>query len=76
MSLLGELNRRNVFRVAVLYAVSSWVLLQVEGLLFPMLSVPDWGQRLLMSSYTSRASFWATPIGLRGSSRTSIAVRT
>jgi TolB-like protein/Tfp pilus assembly protein PilF len=48
MSLLGELNRRNVFRVAMLYVVASWVLLQVAGLLFPMLSVPDWGQRLLL----------------------------
>ena len=48
MSLLDELNRRNVFRVAALYAVASWVLLQVAGLLFPMLSVPDWGQRLLL----------------------------
>jgi TolB-like protein/Tfp pilus assembly protein PilF len=48
MSLLGELNRRNVFRVAMLYAVAAWVLLQVAGLLFPMLSVPDWGQRLLL----------------------------
>jgi TolB-like protein/Tfp pilus assembly protein PilF len=47
MSLLRELNRRNVFRVATLYAVASWVLLQVAGLLFPMLSVPDWGQRLV-----------------------------
>jgi TolB-like protein len=47
MSLLVELHRRNVFRVAMLYAVASWVLLQVAELLFPMLSVPDWALRLL-----------------------------
>jgi len=34
MSLLGELKRRNVFRVAMFYAVASWVLLQVGDLLF------------------------------------------
>lgn len=48
MSLLSELKRRNVFRVAALYAVASWVLLQVGDLLFDALSVPDWGLRLLL----------------------------
>jgi TolB-like protein/Tfp pilus assembly protein PilF len=48
MSLLSELRRRNVFRIAALYAVSSWVLLQVGDLLFGALEVPPWGIRLLL----------------------------
>jgi TolB-like protein/tetratricopeptide (TPR) repeat protein len=48
MSLVSELKRRNVFRVAVLYAVASWVLLQVGDLLFSALNVPPWGIRLLL----------------------------
>jgi TolB-like protein len=48
MSLLGELKRRNVFRVAMFYAVAAWVLLQVGDLLFGALGVPPWGLRLLL----------------------------
>jgi TolB-like protein/Tfp pilus assembly protein PilF len=49
MALLSELKRRNVFRVALLYAVSAWVLLQVGDLLFDALDVPPWGLKLLLS---------------------------
>jgi TolB-like protein/Tfp pilus assembly protein PilF len=48
MSFISELKRRNVFRVAVLYGVASWVLLQVGDLLFGVLGVPPWGIRLLL----------------------------
>ncbi|HEX7375279.1 MAG TPA: hypothetical protein VF277_09895, partial [Steroidobacteraceae bacterium] len=48
MSFVSELKRRNVFRVAVLYGVASWVLLQVGDLLFGALAVPAWGIRLLL----------------------------
>jgi TolB-like protein/Tfp pilus assembly protein PilF len=48
MSFVAELKRRNVFRVAVLYGVASWVLLQVGDLLFGALGVPAWGIRLLL----------------------------
>ena len=48
MSFLSELKRRNVIRVAVLYGVASWVLLQVGDLLFGALGVPTWGIRLLL----------------------------
>jgi TolB-like protein len=48
MSLLGELKRRNVFRVAMFYAVVGWVLLQVGDLLFGALGVPPWGIKLLL----------------------------
>jgi adenylate cyclase len=48
MSFYSELKRRNVIRVAVVYAVASWVLLQVGDLLFGALGVPLWSIRLLL----------------------------
>jgi adenylate cyclase len=48
MSLFAELKRRNVFRVAMFYAVAGWVLLQVGDLLFGALGVPAWGLKLLL----------------------------
>ena len=41
MSFLTELKRRNVFRVAALYAVGSWLLLQVGDVLFEALRLDD-----------------------------------
>ncbi len=41
MSLFQELKRRNVIRVAVLYLVSSWVLLQLTDVLSSLLNVPE-----------------------------------
>ncbi len=41
MSLFEELKRRNVIRVAILYAVSSWVLLQLTDVLTSLLNVPE-----------------------------------
>ncbi|MGB5211801.1 MAG: hypothetical protein WBP60_14875, partial [Gammaproteobacteria bacterium] len=42
MSFFEELKRRNVVRVAVLYVVASWLILQVADVLFPNLGAPDW----------------------------------
>lgn len=42
MRLISELRRRNVFKVAVFYAVSAWFVLQVADVLFGLLDVPDW----------------------------------
>ena len=44
---LAELKRRKVIQTAVLYAVASWVLLQVAELLLDMLDVPPWGLKLV-----------------------------
>ncbi len=41
-NLFQELKRRNVFRVAGLYLVVSWLLLQVASLLEGALKLPDW----------------------------------
>jgi TolB-like protein/Flp pilus assembly protein TadD len=48
MSFVAELKRRNVFRVAVLYLVAGWVVLQVGDVVFPALGVPDWGLGLVL----------------------------
>ena len=42
MSFVGELKRRNVIRVAVLYFVSAWLLLQLTDVLSSLLPVPEW----------------------------------
>jgi TolB-like protein len=47
-SLFTELNRRNVLRVGVFYAVAGWLVLQVGQLLFEVLDVPPWGIKLVL----------------------------
>jgi TolB-like protein/Tfp pilus assembly protein PilF len=42
MSLYSELKRRNVFRVAIAYAVAAWLLIEVSATTFPLLNLPDW----------------------------------
>jgi hypothetical protein len=42
MSLFDELKRRRVFRVAVVYAATAFVVLQVADLLASGLGLPDW----------------------------------
>ena len=45
--IIGELKRRNVFRVAIAYVVVTWLLLQVVDILVPMLTLPEWVGRLV-----------------------------
>jgi len=40
--LIEEFKRRNVFRVAMAYAVVTWLLLQVAETAVPLLRLPDW----------------------------------
>lgn len=48
MSLFAELKRRNVIKVAVLYLVAAWVLLQVTEVLSSLLPVPEWAGALVV----------------------------
>jgi len=48
MSLIAELRRRNVFRMAGLYLVGAWLLVQVASTLFPAFDVPGWALRALV----------------------------
>ena len=41
-SFFSELRRRNVFRVALTYAVVAWLLLEIAGVFVPMLDAPEW----------------------------------
>jgi len=48
MSLFTELKRRNVFRMAALYAVASWLVMQVAEVVMTLAALPTWtGQALL-----------------------------
>jgi TolB-like protein len=40
--ILQELQRRNVFKVAMVYLIASWVLIQVAETTFPALQLPEW----------------------------------
>ncbi len=42
MSLMDELKRRNVFRVAVAYVVIGWIVAQVAEFAFENFGAPDW----------------------------------
>src|SRR5467141_3057971 len=41
----AELKRRNVVRMAGLYLVGAWLLVQVAGTVLPMFVAPDWFPR-------------------------------
>jgi len=41
MSFFEELKRRSVVRVAILYGVATWLILQIADVLFPNLGAPD-----------------------------------
>ena len=45
---LGELQRRNVYRVAVTYTVVSWVLIQIATQVFPFFAIPTWAVRAVI----------------------------
>ena len=44
----AELKRRNVYKVAVAYAVISWLVIQIATQVFPFFDVPNWAVRLVV----------------------------
>src|ERR1051325_7952986 len=44
----SELKRRNVYKVAVAYAVVAWLLIQAASILFPTFEVPPWVMKVLV----------------------------
>jgi hypothetical protein len=48
MSLITELKRRNVFRVAAAYGIVAWLLLEVASVILPALRLPEWTLTLLV----------------------------
>ena len=44
----AELKRRNVYKVAIAYAVVAWLLMQIASQIFPFFDIPSWGVRLVV----------------------------
>src|SRR5437763_2191072 len=44
----AELKRRNVYKVAVAYAVVAWLLIQIATQVFPIFEIPNWAGRLVV----------------------------
>jgi len=72
-SLFAELKRRNVYRVAVTYAVVGWVIAQIATQIFPFLEIPNWVVRLVIAlvvigfpiALVIAWAFEATPEGIK-----------
>ncbi len=47
---LGELKRRNVYKVAVAYAVVAWLLIQAASILFPTFDAPAWVMKVFVAA--------------------------
>src|SRR5712691_10760799 len=45
----GELKRRNVYKVAVAYAIVGWLVVQIATQVFPFLEIPNWVVRLVIA---------------------------
>src|SRR5258708_17184700 len=48
MNFFAELKRRNVYKVAVAYAVVAWLLIQIATQVFPFFEIPNWAVRLIV----------------------------
>ena len=69
----AELKRRNVYKVAVAYAVVGWLIIQVATQVFPFLEIPNWIVRLVIAlvaigfpiALVISWAFESTPDGIR-----------
>ncbi len=43
-----EAKRRNVYKVAIAYAIVAWLLIQVATQVFPFFEIPNWAVRLVV----------------------------
>src|SRR3989440_1072313 len=74
----AELKRRNVYKVAVAYAIVGWVIAQIATQIFPFLEIPNWVVRLVIAlvvigfpiALVIAWAFEATPEGIK---RTAVA---
>ena len=48
MGLFKELKRRNVVKVGVAYAVTTWVLMQLTDVVSDILALPEWAPKLIL----------------------------
>ena len=47
-SFFGELKRRNLYKVAVAYAILGWLLPRISTQVFPFLEIQSWVVRLVI----------------------------
>ena len=71
----AELQRRNVYKAAVAYAVFAWLLVQFATQVFPIFEIPSWVIRLIILLLIFGAPFavifaWAFEITPEGIKRT------
>jgi TolB-like protein/Tfp pilus assembly protein PilF len=48
MNFFAELKRRNVYKVAVAYAVVAWLLIQAASIFFPAFDAPPWAIKVFL----------------------------
>jgi TolB-like protein/Flp pilus assembly protein TadD len=48
-NIFTELKRRNVYKVAVAYAVVAWLLIQAASILFPTFEAPPWVMKVFVA---------------------------
>ena len=48
MGLGSELKRRNVFRMATLYVVAAWLIMQVAEVVVALAALPEWSGRIVL----------------------------
>src|SRR5207244_10335352 len=48
-SFFAEVKRRNVYKVAVAYAIVGWLVVQIATQVFPFLEIPTWVVRLVIA---------------------------
>jgi len=80
----AELKRRNVYKVAVAYAIVGWLLVQVATQVFPFFEIPNWAVRLIVLAIVigfpiSLVIAWAfelTPEGLKRTEDVDLATQT
>src|SRR2546423_15477357 len=67
----SELKRRNVYKVAVAYAVIFWLLIQAASIFFPAFDAPPWAMKvfivvLVLGFPIALVLSWAFEITLEG----------
>jgi TolB-like protein/Flp pilus assembly protein TadD len=72
---LAELKRRKVFRVAAVYLVGAWLLVQVAGTTFEPMGLPPWTLKLVITLAAlgfplACALAWAFDVTAKGIERT------
>jgi TolB-like protein len=77
-SFFAELKRRNVYKVAIAYAVVAWLLMQIATQVFPFLEIPNWAIRLVITLIVigfpiALVIAWAFELTPEGLKRTEIA---